>query len=324
MKVLVHTRSGREVAAVTNLRAASATVDDLCSAIHARRRALPPNRQRLTLPAAATAAPAATASGARETKHAAVVLKPGTPLADYGLTDNGDVVDGGEEAVYLVHCKDLGPQIGWRTVFVAEYLGPLLVFPLLYVLRYGGGGGGAAAHPYQRAATVAWMVHYAKRELETLFVHRFSNATMPLSNLFKNCAYYWGFAAVVAHFVTHQLYTPVSSPLQFRLGMGAFYLCELGNLVAHVMLRNLRPPGTRVRAIPRGFAFEYVSCPNYTFEVAAWLGFNLATQTVAGYAFMAVGAAQMVAWARGKHRNYRREFGARYPRSRKVIVPFVY
>ena len=27
--------------------------------------------------------------------------------------------------------------------------------------------------------------HYAKRLLETVFVHRFSNATMPIMNLFK-------------------------------------------------------------------------------------------------------------------------------------------
>lgn len=35
------------------------------------------------------------------------------------------------------------------------------------------------------------MGHYIKREVETAFVHRFSNETMPLANLFKNSTGYW-------------------------------------------------------------------------------------------------------------------------------------
>ena len=34
-------------------------------------------------------------------------------------------------------------------------------------------------------AMVCWTLHYAKRILETLFVHRFSHNTMPITNLFK-------------------------------------------------------------------------------------------------------------------------------------------
>lgn len=49
-----------------------------------------------------------------------------------------------------------------------------------------------------------------------------------------------------------------------------FQLAELFNLHAHITLRNLRPPGTKTRAIPRGFGFNLVSCPNYLWEIVSW------------------------------------------------------
>lgn len=229
--------------------------------------------------------------------------------------------------------KDLGPQILWKTVFLLEYLGPLLVYIIFYMQPtwiYGSHlqQPSAWTKEVQFSAFIAWMFHYSKRELETLFIHRFSHATMPISNLFKNCSYYWGFAAYVAYFVNHPLYTPPPEDLVY-IGMCLFYFMEVGNLSAHWTLRMLRPPGTKIRRIPRGGLFELVSCPNYTYEILSWLGFNLMTRTVAGILFMCAGAFQMLLWAQAKHRRYRKEFDgnhgrALYPTSRKIIVPFLY
>lgn len=310
--VSVSSRSGKALGSYT--LPASATVADLSAAIAAKR-SISIHRLKFYRPSTSPPDP----SG-----------KPPRPTP----LDTDVVLLDGEGVLF----KDLGPQISWKHVFVLEYLGPLLLYPLFFLQPswiYGSESLVAAAAreaPWARevqvAALVAWTVHYAKREIETLFVHRFSHATMPLSNLGKNCAYYWGFAAYVSFFVNHPLYTPPPPDLVYS-GACLFYFMEMGNFTCHWTLRQLRPPGTRVRKIPTGGLFEYVTCPNYTYEILAWLGFNLMTRTVAGGLFMLAGAMQMFIWAGGKHRNYRKEFNGEdgkplYPKSRKKLVPFLY
>lgn len=228
--------------------------------------------------------------------------------------------------------RDLGPQIAWKTVFLFEYAGPLFVYPLFYLrpaLIY---GSGAAKQPVHLAVTLALFchsLHYAKRILETQFVHRFSNGTMPLRNLFKNCTYYWGFAAFMSYFINHPLYSsPMLGAAQIYLGVGGFLISELGNFSIHMLLRNLRPAGSKERKIPYPNAnpltqmFSLVSCPNYTYEVAAWTSFAIMTQCLPVGLFTLAGFIQMKIWADGKHRAYKKEF-PNYPKSRSPIIPFV-
>lgn len=223
--------------------------------------------------------------------------------------------------------KDLGPQIGYRTVFVAEYLGPLL-FVLLYAARpsfiY---GADAAAKPFDKTAwlgVVCWTAHFFKREFETFFVHRFSRPTMPLFNLFKNCVYYWSFGLVVGYPLCHPDYTAPTSELQVQLGLALFAVSEFLNFCVHVQLRNLRPAeGSKERPIPKGPLFALVSCPNYTFEVLGWVGFSLVTQIFFSYVFTLFGFIQMTEWAIKKHRGYVKSYGDAYKKlRRKAIVPF--
>lgn len=224
--------------------------------------------------------------------------------------------------------KDLGPQIGYRTVFVLEYLGPM-VFVMLYYLRpallY---GEQAATIPYDwvaKLAVICWVAHFAKREFETFFVHKFSRPTMPLSNIFKNCAYYWTFGAVIGYPLCAPSFKAPSEQLVY-IGFAIFLISEIGNFICHVMLSNMRPKeGSQQRDIPRGFLFELVSCPNYTFEVASWVGFSIMTILPMSYLFTLVGFLQMADWAQKKHRGYKKQFPEEYPKlKRKAIVPFLY
>lgn len=231
-----------------------------------------------------------------------------------------------------LYFKDLGPQIGWSTVFLCEYAGPLFCYMITYLrpsILYGSKAASADYHYAVKLAAICWSFHYAKRILETIFVHRFSHATMPIMNLFKNCTYYWGFAFFVGYYINHPLYTSAYfKDLQIYAGLLGFILSELGNFSIHIALRNLRPAGTTERKIPRPtpnpftFLFNLVSCPNYTYEITAWVSFSLMTQAMPALLFTLAGGGQMIIWALGKHRNYRKEF-SNYPRGRKSIIPFV-
>ncbi|XP_063221579.1 probable very-long-chain enoyl-CoA reductase art-1 [Bacillus rossius redtenbacheri] len=297
---ILSTQGSKSLATLKNVLP-STSVRELKARLHAECKRLPPCRQSLRL----------------EPK--------GKSLGDDDTLSSLNV-----RADCRLYVKDLGPQIGWKTVFLAEYAGPLFVYLWLYQrpwLFYGEGANTVPPHQVVHIAAVCWAVHYAKRLLETLFVHRFSHATMPLFNLFKNCSYYWLFTAYVAYHVNHPLYTPPRT-MQIYCGLAGFILCELGNLSIHVTLRNLRPAGTSVRKVPVATSnpftslFNWVSCPNYTYEVGSWLSFTIMTQCLPAGLFTLAGLYQMAVWALGKHRAYKKEF-PNYPRNRKAILPFI-
>ncbi|KAI9680216.1 MAG: 3-oxo-5a-steroid 4- dehydrogenase [Trizodia sp. TS-e1964] len=225
-----------------------------------------------------------------------------------------------------IYVKDLGPQIPWKTVFFVEYAGPLFIHPLVYLLRrYIYASPPLAASGLQTLSLALVLVHFLKREAETQLVHRFSNASMPARNIFKNSFHYWLLAganlaywlysprAAIAH-------TPATSPLAL-VGVCLFLAGELGNLSAHLTLRQLRQPGSTARGIPCGFGFGWVTCPNYLFEIVAWTGFLLVSRSWATALFLGVSGAQMVAWARKKESKYRKEFPGQYKPKRYTILP---
>lgn len=257
-----------------------------------------------------------------------VPLDTAKTLAENGIT--------GDEAVLYI--KDLGPQIAWRTVFQVEYLGPLLIHPLFYFgskLFYSQ----PVVHTQTQVFAYAFvMLHFLKRELETSFVHKFSNATMPAFNIFKNSGHYWILSGInLAYFI----YGPEvdseaalwkkflfsvkdnSTTVNYLLA-ALFAFAELSNFKTHLTLANLRPEGSTNYVIPTGYGFDLVSVPNYFFESLSWFIYALLVGNWSSWLFFAVGTGQMWLWGVKKHKRYLRIFGDDYKKlKRKIFVPFV-
>ncbi|KAI9219070.1 3-oxo-5-alpha-steroid 4-dehydrogenase-domain-containing protein [Blastocladiella britannica] len=222
--------------------------------------------------------------------------------------------------------KDLGPQISWRLVFFLEYLGPLLIYPFFYGFGHLVYGGAPVRHTLvQDIVYMMLMFHFLKREFETLFIHRFSHGTMPLSNLFKNSGHYWLLSGVLIGWHVFQQQpkgadAPSGAIVAIALWMYSFG--QMANFMTHLHLRSLRPPGSTVRKIPTGFGFGLVSCPNYFFETLVWVSILLLTQSWAVAVFTVVAVGQMYVWAVKKHKQYLKEF-PKYPKERKAMFPFI-
>ncbi|KAI1781202.1 3-oxo-5-alpha-steroid 4-dehydrogenase-domain-containing protein [Hypoxylon cercidicola] len=254
------------------------------------------------------------------------------------LRDQSAVMKNGELLV-----KNLGPQIGWQLVYFLEYLGPLLFHPFFYGVReqlY------PAVYPLiknvvptpvtrtgelsfaQQAGFAMIILHFIKRELETLFLHKFSANTMPFNYVFRNSFFYWAAAGLLGAL---ELYAPFSPAALVEptpandyvsyLGMALYVFGELANFDVHYYLAHIRKPGETARKLPRGHGFGLVTCPNYMFEIVAWIGILLVTRSPSLLLFFVIGCYYMYTWGWGKEKAYRQQFGDKYKKKRHVMLP---
>ena len=211
-------------------------------------------------------------------------------------------------------------------------MGPIFIHPLVYLLRpylYRNPSYSSfpVPSPVQQLSLLLICLHFVKRELETLFVHRFSLATMPFRNIFKNSFHYWVLAGAN---IAYWIYSPTApiqnswEPLLVYPGLALFIFGELANANAHLVLRRLRSSGGKERGIPKGFGFGLVTCPNYMFEAMAWVGMLLITRSLSTALFAAVSIGQMALWAPKKEKTLRKDFGDKYKRKRYTMLPGIW
>ncbi len=110
---------------------------------------------------------------------------------------------------------------------------------------------------------------------------------------------------------------------RFLGGVALFIAGAAINHHADHVLLHLRKPGETGYKIPEGGMYRLVTSPNYLGEILEWCGWAIATWSLAGVAFAAYTAANLVPRAIENHRWYLERFPD-YPRERRRLVPFVF
>ena len=109
----------------------------------------------------------------------------------------------------------------------------------------------------------------------------------------------------------------------FLLGAGLFVIGYGINRSSDRVLRDLREHSTEEYTISSTGLYRWVSCPNYLGEVVLWIGWAVATRSMAGLAFAVWTVANLAPRAWAHHRWYHQQFED-YPPERKAMLPGIW
>jgi 3-oxo-5-alpha-steroid 4-dehydrogenase 1 len=171
-----------------------------------------------------------------------------------------------------------------------------------------------------------WELHYVQRAFIYPFLLRGAARRMPLSvvafgiffnflNGYLNGRYIFNFSGGYAD-------SWLRDP-RFIIGALLFITGYVINRQTDTVLRNLRKHGESGYKISNARFFRWVSSPNYLGEITIWVGWAIATWSLAGLAFAFWTAANLVPRARANHAWYRKNF-ADYPPERKALIPGIW
>lgn len=198
---------------------------------------------------------------------------------------------------------------------------PSFALPLLLILR----SDGAQLHrTANRLLLALFLAHYAYRAFIFPFLIRGGKPTpiftCVLAFIFCSCNGYLQGRSLSNY--TEYPASWLKEPC-FIIGIAGWISGLLINIHSDHILRNLRKPGETGYKIPRGGLFEYVTGANFFGEVLEWCGFALACSTVESAAFALSTFLILSTRARQHHQWYHEKFED-YPRTRKILIPFVY
>ncbi|BBN09441.1 hypothetical protein MPTK1_4g19760 [Marchantia polymorpha subsp. ruderalis] len=124
----------------------------------------------------------------------------------------------------------------------------------------------------------AYVVHFNKRILEVLFVHRYSGC-MEASTA-GAIGFFYMFGTVNSLLAQHIADSSAPPPVNtIPVGIALYSLGLAGNFYHHLLLSNLRKDGSRKYVVPQGGLFSLFVAPHYICEIVEYGGMALISQT---------------------------------------------
>ena len=171
-----------------------------------------------------------------------------------------------------------------------------------------------------------WICHYFNRTLVWPFRAQINKKKMPVS-----IALFAIFFNTINTGINAESIFKIHSPYpiywivspQFMCGVLLFAIGMYINISSDNILIKIRRKGTDEYIIPNDGLYNWVSSPNYFGEILEWIGWAIATWSLAGFSFAIWVVANLVPRAKSNHQWYLENFED-YPKKRKRLIPGIW
>ena len=182
--------------------------------------------------------------------------------------------------------------------------------------------------PTPSLAAVLCAIHFAKRCLEVLFLHKYSGRTDKATPT-QISVYYTLMTILVVYASGGNIDKDSGDNSNMMMcGTVLFAIGIIGNFYHHYLLAALRSKNTSTMAkyvAPRGGLFNYVATPHYLFELIGWLGIAICSNHLNVYLTFVCMSSYLSGRAVAQNDFNRRKFDEKdWPIERKNMIPFVF
>ncbi|WCL49571.1 hypothetical protein [Leptospira sp. GIMC2001] len=212
--------------------------------------------------------------------------------------------------------KGINPRIGMLII----YFLPILIYLVSWI------NAGKPSTLYHILCLSVFIIHFGKRCLEVLFLHRFSGkigiwGVIVITIAYSNIAFVFG---NLHNSITKIELAETASGFLLLFGFLIFISGTALNFYHHVLLARLRSDeDDKSYKTPTGGLFKLLICPHYFFELVAWLGIAIVSTYIDSYLIFLIMAGYLSGRSNQTREWYIKKI-AGFPMERKRIFPYLY